>query len=220
MNKAIIGRKLGMSQFFAQDGTVIPVTVVEAGPCPVVQKKTVEKDGYEALQVAFGAIKQQNVNKPMAGHYAKASAQTGEGDAKSEIKPCRVLREFRFDNCKDYQIGQEIKCNIFGEGDRVDVTGTTKGRGFTGTIQRWNTHRGPMAHGSGYHRGVGSLSANSDPSRVFKNKKMPGQYGCEKVTLQNLEVVRVDEPRNLILIKGGIPGAKGSVVIVKQSVKG
>lgn len=209
MNKAIIGKKLGMSQIFAPDGKVIPVTVVLAGPCPVVQKKTVEKDGYAALQVAFEDTKESRVNKPVAGQFKKAN-----------VAVKRFLRELRLDNTDSYEIGQEIKCDVFAEGDHVDVVGTTKGRGFSGTIQRWNTARGPMAHGSGYHRGVGSLSSNSDPSRVFKNKKMPGQYGSERVTIQNLEIARVDADRNLLLIKGGIPGAKGSLVVVKQSIKG
>ena len=209
MNKAIIGKKLGMSQIFAPDGKVIPVTVVLAGPCPVVQKKTVEKDGYAALQVAFEDTKESRVNKPVAGQFKKAN-----------VAVKRFLRELRLENVESYEIGQEIKCDVFAAGDHVDVVGTTKGRGFFGTIQRWNTARGPMAHGSGYHRGVGSLSSNSDPSRVFKNKKMPGQYGAERVTIQNLEIARVDADRNLLLIKGGIPGAKGSLVVVKQSIKG
>jgi len=208
MNKAIIGKKLGMSQIFAPDGKVIPVTVIEAGPCPVVQKKTVDNDGYDALQVAFGEIKESNVNKPMTAHFKKAG-----------VAPKRVLKELRLEDCSAYEVGQEIKCDVFAEGDFVDVTGTTRGRGFSGTIQRWNTHRGPMAHGSGYHRGVGSLSSNSDPSRVFKNKKMPGQYGNEQVTIQNLLVAKVDAARNLLLVKGAIPGAKGSIVVVKQTVK-
>ena len=209
MNKAIIGKKLGMSQIFAPDGKVIPVTVVLAGPCPVVQKKTVEKDGYAALQVAFEDTKESRVNKPVAGQFKKAN-----------VAVKRFLRELRLENVESYEIGQEIKCDVFAAGDHVDVVGTTKGRGFSGTIQRWNTARGPMAHGSGYHRGVGSLSSNSDPSRVFKNKKMPGQYGAERVTIQNLEIARVDAYRNLLLIKGGIPGAKGSLVVIKQSIKG
>ena len=209
MNKAIIGKKLGMSQIFAPDGKVIPVTVVLAGPCPVVQKKTVEKDGYSALQVAFEDAKESRINKPVAGQFKKAN-----------VSAKRYLRELRLENCESFEIGQEIKCDVFVAGDHVDVVGTSKGRGFSGTIQRWNTARGPMAHGSGYHRGVGSLSSNSDPSRVFKNNKMPGQYGAERVTIQNLEIARVDADRNLLLIKGGIPGAKGSLVVVKQSIKG
>ncbi len=204
MKKAILGKKLGMSQIFTADGTFIPVTVVEAGPCAVVQVKTKEKEGYDAVQVSFGDIKEKNVTKPVAGHYAKASAQAK-----------RNLREFRFDDCSSYAVGSVIKCDSFVVGDKVDVVGTTKGRGFSGVIQRWNQSRGPMAHGSGYHRGVGSMSANSDPSRVFKNKHLPGHYGNEQVTIKNLEVVRIDTNRNLLLIKGGIPGAKGSLVIIK-----
>lgn len=204
MKKAILGRKLGMSQVFTPEGIVIPVTVVEAGPCAVVQVKTKAKEGYDAVQVAFGDIKEKNVTMPLMGHYGKAKAT-----------PKRHLREFRFDDCSTYTVGSVIKCDSFAVGDKVNVVGNTKGRGFTGVIQRWNYARGPMAHGSGYHRGVGSLSANSDPSRVFKNKKMPGHYGDEQVTIKNLEVVRVDEGRNLLLIKGGIPGAKGSLVTIK-----
>ncbi|MEG1508862.1 MAG: 50S ribosomal protein L3 [Clostridia bacterium] len=209
MNKAIIGKKLGMSQIFEQDGTVIPVTVVEAGPCPVVQKKTKETDGYCALQVAFGDVKVKRVNKAISGHYKKAS-----------VEAKKYLREFKFSNVEDYKIGQVITCDIFAVGDKVDVTGTSKGHGFSGTIKRWNFHCGPLAHGSGYHRGVGSLGANSSPSRVFKNKKMPGQYGNEKSTIQNLKVVKIDKDRNLLLIKGAVPGSKGGIVIIKQSVKG
>ena len=209
MNKAIIGKKLGMSQIFAEDGKVIPVTVVEAGPCPVVQKKTLGTDGYEAVQVAFGSIKEKNVNKPVKGHYKKAG-----------VAPHRVLREFKLDNVDSYELGQEIKCDVFAENDVVDVVGTSKGHGFTGVIKRWNHHCGPMAHGSGYHRGVGSMGACSSPSKVFKNKKMSGQWGNERVTVKNLTVVKVDANRNLLLIKGAIPGAKGGIVVVKQTING
>lgn len=209
MDKAIIGKKLGMSQIFTADGKVIPVTVVEAGPCTVVQIKTKENDGYEAVQVGFGSIKETRVNKPVAGHFKKAGV---------EVK--RYLRELRFANCAAYALGQELTCDMFNEGDKVDVTGTSKGHGFSGVIQRWNQHRGPMAHGSGCHRGVGSMGACSSPSRVFKNKHMPGQWGHEKVTVQNLTVARVDKARNLLLIKGAIPGPKGGVVVVKDSIKG
>ena len=209
MNKAIIGKKLGMSQIFAEDGTVIPVTVVEAGPCPVVQKKTLGTDGYEAVQMAFGDVKEKNVNKPIKGHYKKAG-----------LTPHRVLREFKLDNVDSYELGQEIKCDVFAEQDVVDVTGTSKGHGFTGVIKTWNHHCGPMAHGSGYHRGVGSMGACSSPSKVFKNKKMSGQWGNERVTVKNLTVVKVDANRNLLLIKGAIPGAKGGIVVVKQTING
>ena len=208
MNKAIIGKKLGMSQIFTADGIVIPVTVVEAGPCPVIQKKTQEKDGYNALQVAFGDVKEKNVNKPVMGQFKKAN-----------VAPKKVLKELPIENVEAYEIGQEINCSIFAEGDHVDVVGTSKGKGFAGAVKRWNHHIGPKAHGSGYHRGVGSMSANSSPSRVFKNKKMAGHLGNERVTVQNLTVARVDAARNLLLIKGAIPGAKGGIVVVKQSVK-
>lgn len=209
MDKAIIGKKLGMSQIFTADGKVIPVTVVEAGPCPVVQIKTKENDGYDAIQVGFGTVKETRVNKPQAGHFKKAG-----------VTAKRYLREFRFADCSKYTLGQELTCDTFAEGDKVDVTGTSKGHGFSGVIQRWNQHRGPMAHGSGYHRGVGSMGACSSPSRVFKNKHMSGQWGNEKVTIQNLTVARVDSARNLLLIKGAVPGAKGGIVVIKQTVKG
>lgn len=208
MEKAIIGRKLGMSQIFTAEGKVIPVTVILAGPCPVLQRKTVEVDGYSAVKIGFGAVKNNNVNKPNAGEFKKAG-----------VAPTKIMREFKADPAEEIALGSEIKCSVFNKGDKVDVVGTSRGRGFTGTVQRWNSHIGPKAHGSGYHRGVGSLSANSDPSRVFKNKHMPGQYGSERVTIQNLEVVKIDEARNLLLVRGGIPGAKGNFVIVKQSVK-
>lgn len=206
MKKAILGKKIGMSQIFTADGTMIPVTVVEAGPCPVVQVKTVAKEGYDAVQIAFGDIKQQNVTKPLKGHYEKAG-----------VAAKRELREFRFDDCSSYEVGKVITCDTFALGDKVTVVGTTRGRGFTGVIQRWNAQRvGSMTHGTGpIHRSVGSMGANSDPSRVFKNKHMAGQYGHEQVTIKNLEVVRVDAARNLLLIKGGIPGAKGSFVVIK-----
>lgn len=207
-NKAIIGKKLGMTQIFTEDGDVIPVTVIEAGPCPVVQKKTVDNDGYEALQVAFDPAREKSVNKPIAGHYKKAN-----------VTPRKVLRELKLDDAANYEVGQELKCDMFSVGDHVDVVGTSKGHGFTGVIKRWNQHIGPKAHGSGCHRVVGSMGANSYPSRVFKNKHMSGQWGNERVTVQNLTVARVDAERNLILVKGGIPGAKGSYVVVKTSVK-
>jgi len=208
MNKAIVGKKVGMSQVFEENGRVIPVTVIEAGPCPVVQIKTVDKDGYQAIQVAFGTIKSQNVNRPVTGHYKKAG-----------VPVQRILREFRFDNCAEYSLGQLIKADIFAVGDRVDVTGTSKGKGFAGTIKRWNFHIGPMSHGSGYHRGVGSMGACASPGRVFKNKKMPGQYGNKQSTMQNLTIVRVDAERNFILVKGAVPGPRHGVVIIKQTCK-
>ncbi len=209
MKKAIIGKKLGMTQVFTPEGLVIPVTVVEAGPCPVVQVKNNEKDGYEALVVAFDKQKAQRVNKPRTGAFKKAGVDT-----------YRVTKEFKFENTSDYTLGQEIKADIFAEGDKVDVTGTTHGRGFTGVIQRWNQHRLKMTHGTGpVHREVGSMSANSTPSRVFKNKHMPGHYGVERVTIQNLDIVKVDPSRNIILVKGAIPGPKGSVVTIREAVK-
>ena len=209
MKKAIIGKKLGMTQVFTPEGLVIPVTVVEAGPCPVVQVKNNEKDGYNALVVAFDKQKAQRVNKPKSGAFKKAGVDT-----------YRVLKEFKFENTSDYSLGQEIKADIFAEGDKVDVTGTTRGRGFTGVIQRWNQHRLKMTHGTGpVHREVGSMSANSTPSRVFKNKNMPGHYGVERVTIQNLDIVKVDPSRNIILVKGAIPGPKGSIVTIREAVK-
>ena len=208
MNKAIIGKKLGMSQIFAQDGRVIPVTIVEAGPCPVVQKKTVDKDGYSAIQVAFGAVKAGRVNKPVSGQFKKAN-----------VEAKRYLKELRLDDADSYEIGQEIKCDVFSEGDKVDAIGTSKGHGFSGTQIRWNQATGPMAHGSGYHRGVGSMGSNSDPSRVFKNKHMPGHYGVDKVTVQNLTIAKVDAERNLLFIKGAVPGARGSLIVIRNTVK-
>lgn len=208
MEKAIIGKKLGMSQIFAKDGTFIPVTVVEAGPCSVIQVKTTEKDGYSAVKVGFGAQKEKDANKAQIGQFKQAG-----------ISPKKYQREFRLADCSKYAVGQEIKCDIFAVGDHVDVVGTTRGRGFTGTVQRWNTHMGPKAHGSGAHRIVGAMAANSDPSRVFKNKKMPGQYGAERVTIQNLEVVRVDAARNIIMIAGGVPGPRNSLLVIANTCK-
>lgn len=209
MKKAILGKKLGMTQIFTPDGLVVPVTVVEAGPCAVVRKKTIDKDGYEALVVAFNQTKENRLNKPQLGVLKKAN-----------IGPHKILREFKFEDASGFEIGSEIKADIFTEGDIVDVSGTTRGRGFTGTIQRWNAHRLKMTHGVGpVHREVGSMGANSTPSRVFKNKKMPGQYGAEKVTIQNLEIVKVDSERNILLIKGCLPGPKGSIVTIKDAVK-
>lgn len=209
MLKAIIGKKLGMTQVFTPDGVVIPVTVVEAGPCPVVQVKNEEKDGYKAVVVAFQKQKASRVNKPSAGAFKKAGVET-----------FRLVKELKFDNSETYSMGQVIKCDIFAEGDKVDVSGTTRGRGFTGVIQRWNQHRLKMTHGTGpVHREVGSMGANSTPSKVFKNKHMPGHYGVERVTMQNLEVVKVDADRNILLIKGCVPGPKGSMVTIRESKK-
>ena len=209
MNKAIIGRKLGMTQIFSADGKVIPVTVVEAGPCPVVQIKTTEKDGYAAVKVGFGKVEEKDLNKPDNGQFKKAG-----------VEPRKVLKEFKFDDCGKYAVGQSLTVETFAAGDHVDVVGLTKGHGFTGVIKRWNQHRLKMTHGVGpVHREVGSMGANSSPSRVFKNKRMPGQYGNERVTVQNLEIVKVDAARNVLLIKGAIPGPKGGIVTVTDSVK-
>ena len=212
MKKAILGKKIGMTQIFLKDGRLVPVTVVEAGPCTVTQVKTAEKDGYEAVQVGFGELTEKRAqklkNKPELGHFAKAG-----------VSATRYLRELRLDDIANLKVGDQIKADVFAEGDKVDVSGTSKGHGYTGAIQRWNQHTGPMAHGSKYHRGVGSLSANSDPSRVFKGKHMSGQYGNEKVTVQNLEVIRVDAERNLLLIKGALPGANGCLLAIRDSVK-
>ncbi len=212
MKKAIVGKKVGMTQVFAPDGRLLPVTVIQAGPCTVVQKKNVASDGYNAIQVGFDTIPENRVNKlvnkPALGHFKKAG-----------VAPTRRLKEFRLDDTESFEIGQVIKADIFEEGEKVDVTGTSKGHGFTGPIQRWNQHTGPMAHGSKYHRGVGSMGANSDPSRVFKNKHMAGQYGVDKVTIQNLSVVRVDAERDLLLVRGAVPGPNCGYVVVRNAVK-
>ena len=209
MNKAIIGKKLGMTQIFSADGKVIPVTVVEAGPCPVVQIKTIEKDGYEAVKVGFGAVEETALNKPEAGQFKKAG-----------VAPQKVMKEFRLDDTSAYTVGQVITVETFAEGDKIDVVGQTKGHGFSGVIKRWNQQRLKMTHGVGpVHREVGSMGANSSPSRVFKNKHMPGQYGNERVTVQNLEIVKVDAARNVLLIKGAIPGPKGGIVTVVNTAK-
>lgn len=209
MNKAIIGRKVGMTQIFAENGEAIPVTVVEAGPCPVVQIKTVEKDGYSALKLGFIEADEKSLNKPDLGQFKKAG-----------VKPQKVLKEVRLDDVASYSVGSEVKADVFAAGDKVDVAGVTKGHGFSGVIKRWNQHRLKETHGVGpVHREPGSMSANSSPSRVFKHKNLPGQYGVENVTIQNLEVVKVYADRNAILIKGAIPGAKGSVVTISDSVK-
>ena len=209
MNKAIIGRKVGMTQIFTPEGKVIPVTVVEAGPCPVVQIKTVEKDGYAALKLGFDEVSEKRINKPELGQFKKAG-----------VKPQKVLREFRLSDLSAYEVGKEVKADTFKEGDKVDVAGVSKGHGFSGVIKRWNQRRLKETHGVGpVHREVGSMGANSTPSRVFKQKHMPGQDGREKVTVQNLETVKVDAARNALLIKGAIPGPKGSIVTVCDSVK-
>lgn len=208
MNKAIIGKKLGMTQFFTPEGRLVPVTVIEAGPCAVVQKKTVETDGYEAVQLGFGTKKEKRVTRPEKGHFDKAG-----------VAVARVLREFRLEGAKDMNPGDVVSVDIFAEGDKVDVTGISKGKGYAGTVKRFGTHRGPMAHGSKYHRGPGSMGACSTPSKVMKGKKLPGHMGVDRVTVQNLDVVKVDTERNLLLVKGAIPGPRGGVVTVKDTVK-
>ena len=209
MKKGIIGKKLGMTQIFAENGAVIPVTVIEAGPCVVTQKKTTETDGYDAIQVGYEDVSAKHVNKPAKGHFEKAGVQ-----AKKHLK------EFRLENAADYNVGDVIAADTFAAGEKVDITGVTKGHGYSGAVKRWGHHMLQATHGTGpIHRQVGSMGANSTPSRVFKNKKMAGQYGNEKLTVLNLEVVKVDAEKNLIAIKGAIPGARGGIVVIRDSVK-
>ena len=208
MKKAILGKKIGMTQFFRADGTMIPVTVIEAGPCPVVQKKTVANEGYDSVQLGFAELRDKLANKPRKGHFAKAN-----------VKAMRYLREFRLEDAASYEVGQIVKADVFAEGDKVDISGTSKGKGFAGVVKRHGQGRGRMTHGSHFHRAPGSMSACSDPSRVFKTKNLPGHMGSDHVTVQNLEVVRVDAERNLLLVKGAVPGAKGGLVTVKSTVK-
>ena len=208
MKKAILGKKIGMTQLFRADGTMIPVTVVEAGPCPVVQKKTVAKEGYDSVQFGFCELRDKLANKPQKGHFAKA-----------DLKPMRYLREFRLEDAASYEVGQKITCDVFAEGEKVDVTGRSKGKGFEGNIKRWNQSRGRKTHGSHSYRVAGSMGACTYPGEVFKTKRLPGHMGSETITVQNLEVVKVDAQRNLLLIKGAIPGAKGTMVTVKSTVK-
>lgn len=209
MKKGIIGKKIGMTQIFSADGKVIPVTVVEAGPCTVTQKKTMENDGYEALQVGFGDVKLNRVNKPMKGHFAK-----------NDVAPKKTLKEFRLEDCSALNVGDIIKADIFAEGEIVDVKGTSKGHGTAGAIKRWNFSRLRESHGTGPNaRHQGSLGACSSPSRVFKGRKMAGHYGHETVTIQNLTVAKVDTENNLIAIKGAIPGPKGGIVVIADAVK-
>lgn len=209
MKKAIIGKKIGMTQVFDENGKVIPVTVVQAGPCIVSQKKTVETDGYNALQLGYGDIRPKLVNKPLKGHFDK-----------SDIAPKKTLREFRFADISAYNVGDIIKADVFELGEKVDVTGTSKGKGWAGVIKRWNFRRLKETHGSGpVVRKGGSIGACSDPSRVFKGKKMSGHLGAERVTVQNLAVVKVDVENNLIAIKGAVPGPKGGIVFIRNSVK-
>lgn len=209
MKKAIIGKKIGMTQIFDENGKVIPVTVVEAGPCVIVQKKTLEIDGYTSLQMGYGDIKPKHVNKPMKGHFNK-----------SDVAPKKVLREFKFDEPEAYNVGDIIKADVFAVGDRIDITGTSKGKGYSGVIKRWNFRRLKESHGSGpVVRHGGSIGACSDPSRVFKGKKMAGHLGAERVTIQNLRIVKIDLENNLIAIKGAVPGPRGSTVYIRDSVK-
>ena len=208
MQKAILATKVGMTQIFNEDGMLIPVTVLQAGPCVVTQVKTEENDGYASVQVGFGEIREKLVNKPEKGHFDKAG-----------VAVKRFVKEFRFDNAGEYEVGQEIKADIFAAGDHIDATAVSKGKGFQGAIKRHGQSRGPMAHGSKYHRHAGSNGACSDPSKVFKGKKMPGQMGAERVTIQNLEIVKVDADQNIILVKGAVPGPKKSLVMLKESVK-
>lgn len=208
MKKAIIGKKIGMTQIFDETGKVIPVTVIEAGPCVVAQVKTVETDGYDAIQLGFGDVKENKVNKPVKGHFAKGS-----------VTPKKHLREFRVDSIESYKVGDEIKADTFAQGDKIDVQGTSKGKGFQGVIKRHGQSRGPMGHGSMYHRRPGSMGPTSTPGRVFKGKKLPGHMGVQTITIQNLDVVRVDMDKNVILVKGSVPGVKGAILKIKTSVK-
>lgn len=209
MKKGIIGKKIGMTQIFDEKGNVIPVTVIQAGPCVVVQKKTAETDGYDSVQLGYGDIKDKHVTKPMKGHFAKAG-----------VEAKKVLKEFRLETAAEMNVGDVVDVNAFAAGECVDVTGISKGKGYAGTIKRYNGHRTPMTHGGGpVHRHAGSMGACSSPSRIFKGKKMPGHMGAEKVTVQNLSVVKIDAENNLLVVKGAIPGPKGSVVTVKNTVK-
>ena len=208
MSKALIGKKVGMTQVFDEKGKVIPVTVIEAGPCVVAQVKSVETDGYNAIQLGFGEIKESKVNKPIKGHFAK-----------TKLTPKKYLREFRLDSVEGIQVGDELKADTFVKGDKVDIQGTSKGKGFQGVIKRHGQSRGPMGHGSMYHRRPGSMGPTSTPGRVFKGKKLPGHMGKNTITIQNLEVVNVDLDKNVMLVKGSVPGANGSILKIRTSVK-
>ncbi len=205
--KFIIARKVGMTRLW-KDEKVVPVTVLKAGPCVVVQKKTVEKDGYNAIQLGFEEASEKKLTKPMFGVFKKAN-----------VKPMRVLKEFRVENVDQYSVGQEITVAIFQEGDKIDITGWTKGRGYSGAMKRWNFQGGPKAHGAKFHRELGSVGQHTEPARIFKGKRMPGRYGNERVTILNSEVVTVDTENNLLAVKGGVPGARGSLVIIRSAVK-
>ncbi|MFR7874314.1 MAG: 50S ribosomal protein L3 [Christensenellales bacterium] len=208
MNKAIIGKKIGMTQIFDEKGRVIPVTAIEAGPCVIAQVKNVETDGYEAIQLGFGEVKESKVNRPIKGHFAK-----------SKLTPKKHLREFRVDSVEGVKVGDELKVDTFAAGDKVDIQGISKGKGFQGVIKRHGQSRGPMGHGSMYHRRPGSMGPTSTPGRVFKGKKLPGHMGRNTITIQNLEVVKVDLDKNVILVKGSVPGANGSILKIKSSIK-
>ena len=209
MKKGIIGKKLGMTQIFLEDGSVVPVTVIEAGPCTVAQKKTVENDGYDAVQLAFGEVKEKHMTKAEIGHFKKAGV---------EVR--KHLKEFRLESASEMNVGDVVSADTFTAGEKVDITGITKGHGYSGAVKRWGNHILRMTHGTGpIHRQVGSMGANSSPSRVFKNKKMAGQYGNETVTVLNLAVVKIDAEKNIIAVKGAVPGAKGGIVFIRDSVK-
>ena len=209
MKKGIIGKKIGMTQIFDEIGNVIPVTVIQAGPCVVAQKKTVENDGYSALQLGFEDKTEKHTTKPLAGHFKKAG-----------VSAKRHLKEFKLENAAEYEVGAMITADTFAAGEKVDITGITKGHGYSGTVKRWNNHILRMTHGTGpVHRQPGSMGANSTPSRIFKNKKMAGQYGNDKLTVLNLEVVKVDAEKNLIAVKGAVPGARNGIVFIRDSIK-
>ena len=208
MNKGLIGKKIGMTQIFDEQGKVIPVTVIEAGPCVIAQIKTVDTDGYTAIQLGFGDVKEKKLNRPKKGHFTKVN-----------VTPKKHLREFRLDSVEGLTVGQELKADVFAAGDKLDIQGTSKGKGFQGVIKRHGQSRGPMGHGSMYHRRPGSMGPTSTPGRVFKGKKLPGHMGAQTISIQNLEVVRVDLDKNVILVKGSVPGAKGAILKLKSSVK-
>ena len=208
MKKALIGKKVGMTQIFDENGKVIPVTAIEVGPCTVTQIKTVEQDGYTAVQLGYGEVKESKLNKPELGKFKK-----------SNIAPKKYLKEVRLDSIEGIKVGDELKADVFAEGDKVDIQGTSKGKGFQGVIKRWGQSRGPMGHGSMYHRRPGSMGSTSTPGRVFKGKNLPGHMGMETVTIQNLEVVKVDLDKNVILVKGSVPGNKGAILKIRNSVK-
>jgi large subunit ribosomal protein L3 len=208
MKQAILGKKIGMTQVFCEDGTMVPVTVVMAGPCPVTQIKTVDHDGYDAVQMAFMPVREKLITKPEMGHLKKAG-----------VGAHRYVKEFRLDDCSQYEVGSVITADVFGKGERVDVTGISKGKGFEGNIKRWNQARGRKTHGSHSYRVAGSMGACTYPGEVFKTKRLPGHMGRERITVQNLEVVRSDAERNLLLIKGAIPGANGGLVLVRSTIK-